>query len=370
MSTYFERNSYKQFLLFCAYLLVAAAAFNGFYSKWELRDGSPKMNAQSMLDGTANKPFVYRQLGPIIANGLDAALPDALRTKLTKTLSDPNRRSAIARDASSESLIPSLANRYYALYYLTFFALLASLYTIRRMCLLAGAPSAPATIAPALMALMFPFVLTEGGYYYDFFELMFLTGGVALALSPRFSVFGRLVCMCAWAALATANKESFFFFSFALYPLFRIHANRITAATLTGTTALVCGLVYLYFRMKYAANIGDSIDLQWANNAAFYVVPSNWWRMELTYGVLLPRAFSVFFILIFVSIAVVGWQKLSAPMRGHVKLAAAINLPLFLIGGAPGEVRNLSMLLPGLAALLAMALAVWYTPPISPLPRG
>lgn len=369
MSRFFQSAHYARFLLFCAYLMVAAAAFNGFYSKWQLRDGYIKMGAQSMLEGTATKPFIYRQLGLVIANGLDAALPEPARSRLSSKLSNPDRRSTIARNAASESLIPSLTNRYYALYYLTFLAMFASMFIMRRMCLLAGAPVVPATIAPALLALMFPFILTEGGYYYDFLELMFMTGAVALALAPTLNVLARSLLVCVWVALATSNKESFFFFTIALYPLFRIHMTRANAMTLTAAATFICGLVYLYIRMKFAGSIGDPIDLQWRNNAAFYIVPTNWWRMESTYGLLLPRAFSVFFIFIFLGIAVAGWKKLSLPIRRHIQWAALINVPLFLIGGAPGEVRNLSMLLPGLLALMAAAIGVWQKAEV-PTPRS
>ena len=51
--------------------------------------------------------------------------------------------------------------------------------------------------------------------------------------------------------------------------------------------------------------------------------------------------------------AIRGWRFLSRAMQRHAFLAAAINVPLYLIFCNPGELRNLSMLSVALLALLA-----------------
>ncbi|WP_447124450.1 hypothetical protein [Glaciimonas sp. GG7] len=58
-------------LLFAFFWIVAAASYSGFSGKWGLRDGSPRFGIEAMLDGTAQKPFVYRQLLPLAANFID-----------------------------------------------------------------------------------------------------------------------------------------------------------------------------------------------------------------------------------------------------------------------------------------------------------
>ncbi|WP_197664931.1 hypothetical protein, partial [Acinetobacter venetianus] len=88
----------------------------------------------------------------------------------------------------------------------------------------------------------------------------------------------------------------------------------------------------------------------------------NWLRTENTYGVLLPRGFSIVSMLAFAGIAIHGWTRLPQPLRWHAQMALAINLPLFLLFCSPGEMRNLSMLYPSLLCLLALALAKWLGP--------
>ena len=62
-------------LLLCLYFLAAASSFNGFYVTWGLRDGQWGYSLPAKVDGTSARPFVYRQLLPIIANAVDLGLP-------------------------------------------------------------------------------------------------------------------------------------------------------------------------------------------------------------------------------------------------------------------------------------------------------
>src|SRR3954447_2250566 len=72
----------KQFQLvffFILFFAAAAASFNGFYSKWHLREAGttqylPRVSFEAMIDGTADRPFVYRQMLPMVANWVDARI--------------------------------------------------------------------------------------------------------------------------------------------------------------------------------------------------------------------------------------------------------------------------------------------------------
>lgn len=366
MKRFFHSAGYRWFLLCCAYVVVAAAVMNGFYTKWRLNDGHPALGLSQMVEGTAHRPYVYRQFIPALANGVQALLPPATVARLSERLSEPRRvnsRSGLAmRYPASEALLPAVTLRYHLVYYLTFVALLASLFVMRRLCLQAGATAVASTAAPAVMALMLPFFLTEGGYFYDFVELLFVISAVLLALGGSRQTPMRLVALVALAGLATWNKESFFFFTPALYPLLRRNLPRPQSAALVAVLLLVCGSVYLALRMRYAGNPGSTVDYQLWDNLRYYVDPGNWLRTESTYGVLLPRGFGIVTVLAFAGIAVNGWARLPPALRGHARVALCINLPLFVLFCSPGEMRNLSMLYPSLLCLLALALDKWLAP--------
>lgn len=359
MTRFFRRSGYRWFLLFCAYTVVAAAVFNGFYTKWRLNDGHPALGLAQMVDGAAHRPYVYRQLVPAMANGIQSLLPPSTVERLSERLTDPRRvdsRSGLAmRYPASEAMLPAITVRYHLVYYLTFFALLASLFVMRRLCLQAGTGVAAATGAPLVFALLLPFFLTEGGYFYDFFEVLFMMSAVLLAMNTSCKTPARLAVLLVMAAIATWNKEAFFFFTPALYPLLRRNLPRLHALSFVGALLFVCGCVYLALRMRYAANPGSTVDFQLWENLSFYLNPGNWFRTESTYGVALPRAFSLVAMLAFAAIACCGWGRMPKTLRQHALLALTINLPLLLLFCSPGEVRNLSMLYPSLLCLIAQA---------------
>jgi len=346
MIRFFNSVGYRRFLLVMLYVMVAAAAFNGFYTKWRLNDGHGPHSLASMVDGTAYRPYVYRQFAPAIANGIQDLMPAATVERLSERLTDPRRvnsRSGLAmRFPASEAMQAPVTLRYHIVYYLTFLALLGSLFAMRSVCLRAGASDAAATAAPLVIALLLPFFLTEGGFFYDFFEVLFMACAILLAwripVERPVRAAGRLGLLAVVAAMATWNKEAFFFYVVTLYPILRLSLPRLKAATVVAGLVFVCGCVYLALRVRYAGN---------------------WFRTESTYGVALPKGLSAVMVLMIAGVAVTGWRLLPAPFRLHVLMALAVNVPLFLLFAAEGEARNLSMLYPSLLVLMAMALTAW-----------
>jgi hypothetical protein len=53
-----------------------------------------------------------------------------------------------------------------------------------------------------------------------------------------------------------------------------------------------------------------------------------------------------------------GWRKLPVEMQRHAQIAAAINIPLFLLFCSPGEMRDFSMLYIVFLLLLAANLSI------------
>lgn len=367
MIRFFNSVGYRRFLLAMLYVMVAAAAFNGFYTKWRLKDGHGPHSLASMVDGTAHRPYVYRQFAPAIANGIQDLMPAATVERLSERLSDPRRvnsRSGLAmRFPGSEALQAPVTLRYHIVYYLTFLALLGSLFAMRSVCLRAGASAAAATAAPLVIALLLPFFLTEGGFFYDFFEVLFMACAILLAwripVERPARAAGRLGLLAVVAAMGAWNKEAFFFYVVTLYPILRLSLPRIKAATVVAGLVFICGCVYLALRVRYAGNPGGAVSFQPGANFFYFLNPGNWFRTESTYGVVLPKGLSAVMMLMIAGVAVTGWRLLPAAFRLHVLTALAVNVPLFLLFAAEGEARNLSMLYPSLLVLMAMALTAW-----------
>lgn len=367
MSRLFNSVGYRRFLLAVLYVAVAAAVFNGFYTKWRLKDNHAPHSLASMVAGTADRPYVYRQFAPAIANGIQDMLPAATVMHLSERLADPRRvnsRSGLAmRYPASEALLAPVTLRYHIVYYLTFMALVGSLFAMRSVCLRAGAGVPTATAAPLVFALLLPFFLTEGGFFYDFFELLFMACAILLAwripVEQPVRAAGRLGLLTAVAALAAWNKEAFFFYVITLYPFLRLSLPRIKAAAVVAGLIFVCGCVYLALRLRYAGNPGGAVSFQPGANLLYFLAPGNWFRTESTYGIALPKGLSAVMVLMIAGVAATGWRLLPPPFRLHVWIALAVNVPLFLLFAAEGEARNLSMLYLSLLVLMSMALATW-----------
>lgn len=350
------------FILAVVYALVAAAAFNGFYIKWKMHDGHSGQSLVAMLDGTAHRPYVYRQLLPQTAELIERALPEAARDYLATRLATGGR--ALKQPIGAEAGKPGYVIRYRIVYYLTFLTLFLSLFALRSVCLFAGVQRPAATIAPAIFVLMVPVLQTRGGYFYDLPELL------VFALAARLALGGHVVPLLLLAVPGTANKEAFFFYCLALLPLLRVRLSlRAAVATALGAT-LVSGLTYLVLRHAYAGNVGQNAILQLSANLLFYVNPLNLLALDQSYGLPLFRGYGIVVFAWFAMLMAYGWREVPKYAREHLLLAAIINVPLLLLFSAAGEVRNLSMLYVPIVILMAGALQRWLDtfPPLAAAP--
>jgi hypothetical protein len=349
-STFRERLA-TAFVIAMIYAVVAAAGFHGYYTKWRMSDLVPTQSLITMLDGTAARPFVYRQLLPQAATIIEQALPQSARVALENRLN--NARGALRAPIGAEAAKQGYAVRYRIVYYTTFLSLFLALFALRSVCLFIGVSQAAATAAPAVFALMIPILQTRGGYFYDLPELL------AFALAARLALGGNIVALLLLAIPATANKEAFFFYCLALPPLLMTRLSLRNAVAAALAAAFVSGLTYLAIRLAYAENGGQNAILQLLENLLFYANPLNLFLVDQTYGLPLFKGYGIVVFGWFAVLMAYGWRMVPACIHRHLQLAAVINVPLLLLFCAEGEVRNLSMLYVAIVSLMASALQRW-----------
>lgn len=337
--------------LFVLYWIVAAASVSGSLGKWALRDGEQHFGIERVLDEQAIRPFVYRRLLPEAADFAEQVTPQSVQHYVADKLS-PHRTFARASAASD----PKYAFRYVVITYLCLGASLLSLFVLSAMLRDLGFARLTATLAPMAFVLAFPYVQTVGGYFYDSVELFFLSAAALLA------VRGHWIALVALAVPATLNKEAFFFFVLSLYPMLRLRRDRPTALMALVVTVAVSGIVNAWVKWLYAGAGGDVAHLQLLNNIEKYFYLSTYGQLELTYGMAGPSGAFLGTLLIVAIIVLRGWSSCPQVARQHLIIAAALNLPLFLVFCAPGELRNLSMLFVGFVILLACVIDVQRSP--------
>ena len=234
------------FIITMIYVVVAAASFHGYYTKWFMSDFTRSQSLVAMLDGTAARPFVYRQLLPQAATVIERSLPESARRYLEDRFN--NARAALRHPTGTDAAKEGYVIRYRIVYYATFLSIFLALFALRSVCLSLGTSNAAATAAPAIFALMIPILQTRGGYFYDLPEVL------AFALAARLALGGHVALLLLLAVPAAANKESFLFYCIALVPLLMVRLSLRNAIATALGAAFVSGLTYLAIRQAYAAN--------------------------------------------------------------------------------------------------------------------
>ena len=357
----------NRFLMAFVIFLVTAAAFEGYFAKWAFHDN----DFDAFLDGSLIRPWVYRRLVPEAANAFRAALSDEQEAALIETLENDNFLGATFRktDIRHRYII-----EYYFMYFVSFAAFFASAFLWKKIATEVTSDPIAGTLGALLFILLIPLLETSGGYFYDFTELLFFAAAILLAIRKNW--IGILLL----TPFAEINKESFFFLLFALYPFFRSKFTLREIVPRLGISILIAGLIYVYIHELYADNDGWTTVFFLPTNIEYLaplvailimylisrrtiiliaslllmnVFPERYCIIEHTYSVFSGEKLFLPHLLMLGWLIHSTWDRLSGEWKQHAIIAAAINLPLWILFCYPGELRNLSMLYPTLVLMLS-----------------
>lgn len=322
-------------MLFFLILSISAASYCGFFSIWAFRDGAASMGFTAMIEETATRPFVHRQLLPQTVKYIASAIPEQSKEKLENRLI----KGAYIENRYTQAHIPQqYVVEYYLMYIFCFLALFASIWVLRSLLCAIVQDKTVGTLGAMLFALIFPFFEVLGGYYYDIFEILFMF------MAAHFAYHKKWLGLLLLTPIAEANKESFLFFLITLYPLARMHFPVKKAATLTLSTIFWAGITYLYIRQLYAGNPGDMADwrirdhMQTIFDLGSYFYTTSIYGLPLGEGMFLPHMICVIWIVR------KAWHHLTDAWKKHAKIALVINGILYFMFVLPNEIRDLSLL--------------------------
>lgn len=341
------------------FVVAAAASFNGFYAKYHFREYGlytyPATAFDRMVDGTADRPFVFRQMLPQLANWIDQATPSAVKDRLFGfQYFGQQMRTMVFASPIAQSR--TYFYRYVIVYAATYVFALLSVIAMFMVCRAAGLPPAASVFAPVIVILLLPFIMTGGGYFYDYPELAFLSLAFVIALKLDWWWIIPI------AALGTWNKESFLLAIPTLYPLVRQRNSRMQSLIAIGVLGLVCASVYLPLHWHFSQNPGGTVLLMGKRQLDFYLsyhLLVGHAPLEMTYGILLPCAFGIVPLALLVWTVVRGWRQLPRSIQRYGQIAAIINVPLYLLFCYPGELRDFSLLYVVFLLVIAYNLNGW-----------
>jgi hypothetical protein len=367
-----SRPGIRWLFLAFIYFVVASASFSGYFTKWQFREYTPGPDAieaslPAMVDGTADRPYVYRQLLPFIANSIERALPIDVRNHATALLFDKTHHYhpiAALYPNAVDARNPQYALRYYLIYAMSFASLLLAMFALRAVCIDMQPNRVAATLAPIAFAAILPLILTVGGYFYDPSELLFM------ATAVWFSMRGRVLWLIAITALATLNKESFLFFILTLYPFLRSRFSVKSTLAVQCVLLVVAAAVNVVIKLKYAHNDGGVITYHLMENLVFLTHPSSYLDFEYNYGIPTTKGFNVINIVLVAALVRTAWGKLLPAVRQHLKIAVLINVPLYLAFCYPGELRDFSMLYVGFVITICVSIAAYLDRSYRALPAA
>jgi hypothetical protein len=100
-------NLYHRLCCLLLFFVAASASFQGSYTKWHFREAGVlygggntpdrRFDLGELITGTAERPFVYRQMLPTLANWIDRATPTGIKERAYAWAQGEKRVSGILR---------------------------------------------------------------------------------------------------------------------------------------------------------------------------------------------------------------------------------------------------------------------------------
>lgn len=348
------KTAMNKVLLVFIFYVVAAASFNGFFVKWAFLDDEIffRNSFSHLYYETAHRPFVKRQFMLKVAKKINAAMSEETRQDFLKFLRETDERTEFLE---SENFIevyynnvrikPQFAVEYHIVYFLTFIFLFLSMFLIREIAVETTGSSSVGTLTACVFAIIFPIFETVGGYFYDFGEIFFFS------LSALLAIKGYWLALILISPIAEYNKESFLIFLVTLYPFLVAKFGKQKSFFTLAAAIFLSALVYLAVAKMYAENPGGAIEFHLLTHLVY--IFEDWLDLEITYGVFFGAEMFLPHVLLVAWLVKCTWQKLSPLWQEHIKIAAALNIPLYILFCWPGELRNFSLLYIGFTAIIS-----------------
>lgn len=159
--------------------LLAAASFSGYFQKYAFREDTPGFSVGRVIEGTADRPWVHRRLLVDISHALAQSVPNQIHQKIEE------KQGPLPKWYSKVQLPAGHHTEYYILYVLSFFFWFAALWMLFLLCRKIIHDDLISACGTALFALLFPLLLTNGGYYYDLAECFFFFSAIYLTSSGK-----------------------------------------------------------------------------------------------------------------------------------------------------------------------------------------
>jgi hypothetical protein len=335
----------REAIFLILYMAACAMVLNIFMQTRSLEEGDESFGFAVMLNGTAKRPYVYRQLVPMIANYVVELIPEEDRDAFVKNYFDKyhlkEQYFAKSKYANQniEPWTPSYAIKFHIAYLIMFLSLVGLAYLLRLLVgeLIQGTQLFVLTM-PILFLLMLPMSFMHGNFFYDFPELFFLCGLLLATAKGHYKWWIILLPM------AILNKESNILVPLLYLPIMITNANTWHKKTNILFSIAISLAAYFYIKSEFSWNSGGTVDWQLWQNTEFWLTPKNYflWHDFYVPMIQFPRGINILFMALLASLFMYEWQKKPQQIKNLLIISLLINIPLWLMFCYTDEMRNLS----------------------------
>lgn len=338
----------QKVLLLFLILVVAAASFQGFFAgnvfldKYE-PDTGYRRSFVRVMDDSAHRPFIYRQLIPLVTKEISKALPETMHEKLALKLAkaEPVEKVYARAQVQQEYIV-----EYHIMYGLCFVCWYLAIGSIIWLIHLLCRDKAAAVLGAMAFALIFPFFSPTNGEYYDIPEVLFLSLSTCLAIKKKF------LLLLFVTPFATLNKESFFWFLPALFPFLCLQDNKKQNVVVLLLCFLLSGATYLYVHTVFSGNGGGTVELHLWQHLSRLFYWKDYVNITEIYGLRFGGGMFFLHIIFVMYLLRSAWSQLGKAWKYHLAILSAVMIPLYLCFCAVGEIRNLSLYFPFFACVI------------------
>lgn len=349
----------REVFLLLLYMATAAMTLNVFMQTRSFEEGSQEFGLSVMLDGSADRPYVYRQLLPIVANSIVKLIPEEDRADFVHYHLDKYQLRqqyfgrAKYKTKTSDQWTPTYAIEFHIIYTLNFIALLGLAYTLKSL-INNFHENNPylSKVAPIIFLLALPTSFLHGNFFYDFIELFFLSTLLLTLIKGNFFSWTFLL------PLAVLNKESNILVPILYSPLIFHYVRDIQARFTLTISAVTSAIVYFYIKVHFSQNTGGVAIWQLWDNIKFWATPKNYFLWHDFYIPMIPfpRGGNILLLGLLASLISISWKHTQNQIRKLLIIAALINTPLWLLFCHNDEMRNLSFIFIPLLLVVTQAL--------------
>ena len=344
-------------ILFLIFTISAGNVTNSFLLKWGFRDkGEDSSYLQTysltgMMNGTAPRPYVYRStIVQLIKKGVDKIDPDVQAKLFMSITRYDSLRNSYFNGIPMRYWTPPVAITYHITYLLVYWTFFISLIFLFKIAKHMGQDYSRSLLSVVAFCFIYPLIFQQGGYYYDFFELLGLVSTAYFTLKRKFYISTFLVFIFAF------NKETFFLVPLALFFLYDDKVGLKTKIFLL-LTQLVFSLSARHYIMSgYEGNTGGLVEWHLWENFLFWIDPRSYFGFYnlVGKGVFTPALENPIIAIPLLIFYTYAWGKSENRYKFYFWAALIPVLCLSILFGFRDEFRNLSLAIPA-AFLIALS---------------